>query len=113
MEKKGAGEPVDFAQEMERHSRISILTMVLGIAGLTLAFVPMLVLPALLVCAAALVTGLLLRRYTRRINIPEDKKNAAGRWCGLIGLLLCLLTVVLFVVALVGAGDAGGAPLPS
>ena len=109
MERQPAKAPVDYGQEMDRHSRQSIATLVLGIAGLTLALVPMLAPAALVVNAAALILGLLLRRRTRRINIPEDRKNAAGRWCGLIGLAFVLLTAVLLVISALGATNAGAA----
>ena len=75
MERQPANAPVDYGQEMDRHSRQSIATLVLGIAGLVLAFWPLLAPAALVVNAAALVLGLLLRRRTRRINIPEDRKK--------------------------------------
>ena len=47
-----------------------------------------------------------MRRYTQRINIPEDRKNAIGRWCGLVGLLLSLVTLVMLIIAAVGANAA-------
>ena len=109
MERQPANAPVDYGQEMDRHSRQSIATLVLGIAGLTLALVPMLAPAALVFNVVALVLGLLLRRRTRRINIPEDRKNAAGRWCGLIGLVFVLLTAVLLVISVPGAANAGAA----
>ena len=109
MERQPANAPVDYGQEMDRHSRQSIATLVLGIAGLVLAFWPVLAPAALVVNAAALILGLLLRRRTRRINIPEDRKNVAGRWCALIGLVFVLMTAVLLVVSVLGAANAGAA----
>lgn len=47
-----------------------------------------------------------MRRHTLRVNIPEDRKNVAGRWCGLIGLLLSLVTFLLLLVATLGATAA-------
>ena len=109
MERQPANAPVDYGQEMDRHSRQSIATLVRGIAGLVLAFWPLLAPAALVVNAAALVLGLLLRRRTRRINIPEDRKNAAGRWCALLGLVFMLLTAVPLVISVPGAANAGAA----
>lgn len=106
MEEQRAGASVDYSLEMDRHGRASIFTLVLGIAALVLAFIPTLLPFSLLASAAALITGLLMRRYTQRINIPEDRKNAIGRWCGLVGLLLSLVTLVMLIIAAVGANAA-------
>ena len=98
--------PVDYMREMERHGRAAVATLVLGIAALTFSLLPFLLPLGVLTGAAALITGLLMRRHTLRVNIPEDRKNVAGRWCGLIGLLLSLVTFLLLLVATLGATAA-------
>lgn len=107
MEQREAGAPpVDCMREMERHGRAAVATLVLGIAALTFSLLPFLLPLGVLTGAAALITGLLMRRHTLRVNIPEDRKNVAGRWCGLIGLLLSLVTFLLLLVATLGATAA-------
>lgn len=107
MEQREAGAPpVDYMREMERHGRAAVATLVLGIAALTFSLLPFLLPLGVLIGAAALITGLLMRRHTLRVNIPEDRKNVAGRWCGLIGLLLSLVTFLLLLVATLGATAA-------
>lgn len=106
-----AREPIDFAHKMEKHSRISFFSMVLGILGVVLSLFPTLALLALCTSAVALAAGLVFRRQTLRLNIPEDTKNAVGRWCGLIGLSLSVLTIVLTIIAMIGLSSTTDAAL--
>lgn len=95
---------IDYSALMQRHSRLALVPLIVGGAGLLLA----LLLPAYSILSfpvslAGWIIGLLGRRHSRRVNIPEDKKNAIGRICGLVGALLSLLTTLMLILAVISA----------
>ena len=94
---------IDYSALMQRHSRMAFVPLIVGVAGLLLALWPAFSIMAFPIALTGWIVGMLGRRYTRKVNIPEDKKNAIGRVCGFVGALLSLLTTLLLLLAVMTA----------
>ncbi|MGN0784038.1 MAG: hypothetical protein ACI4MR_00080 [Candidatus Aphodomorpha sp.] len=90
---------IDYNALMQRHSRLSLVPLILGVVGLLLSLWPAVSIAGFPIALAGWIVGLFGRRYSRKSNIPEDKKNAIGRTCGLVGALISLFLTLLVLLA--------------
>ena len=90
---------IDYNALMQRHSRLSLVPLILGVVGLLLSLWPAVSIAGFPIALAGWIVGLFGRRYSRKSNIPEDKKNAIGRTCGLVGTLISLFLTLLVLLA--------------
>ena len=90
---------IDYNALMQRHSRLSLVPLILGVVGLLLSLWPAVSIAGFPIALAGWIVGLFGRRYYRKSNIPEDKKNAIGRTCGLVGTLISLFLTLLVLLA--------------
>lgn len=87
--------------ELEQHRSDATTAMVLGILGDVLFFPPVINVAGLVLSILALVRANKNRRFALDYALTEDSKNVAGRWCGIAGIVLNVLSILfwLFVIA--------------
>lgn len=73
-----------------------IASIVLGVAAMAISFCPFV--PLQLVGAAGAVAGFLLSRRARREDYRKDLTCTVGMVASIAGIVLCLLTPVVYLV---------------
>lgn len=73
-----------------------IVSIVLGVAAMALSFYPFI--PLQLVGAVGGIAGVRLSRQARREDYRKDLTCAVGLVASIAGIVLCLLTPVVYVV---------------
>ena len=77
--------------------------MVLGILGDVCFLPPLFNLAGLVLSILALTRSNKNRRFARDNGITEDGKNIAGRWCGIIGIVLNGLSILFWMFVILVA----------
>jgi len=95
------------------HSNEALTSLILGIGGLIMAWLPLFNIPGLVLSIISLVKANKNKEYAMENHIPEKGMNVAGKWCGLFGIIFCgvmiLFCIFLFVLILVvGASGYSG-----
>ena len=87
-------QPLPIQSPAEQHKKDAVTAMVLGIVGLSLAWLGVFTIATLILSIIALVRAKKNREFAQSAGIPEVSQNKAGFICGLIGLILS--AVILF-----------------
>lgn len=84
---------------IEAHRRESTTSMVLGIVGDCLVWYPIIGIAGLFLCIFALIKSNRNRDFANDNNIYEHNCNIAGRWCGIGGIIVGSILLILYLVA--------------
>ena len=83
---------------MEIHRRDGSTSMVLGIVGDCLVWYPILGIVGLFLSVFALIKSNRNRTFARDNDIAEHGCNIAGRWCGIGGIIVGSVMLILYIV---------------
>ena len=73
--------------------------MVLGIIGDCLVWYPLIGIAGLVLCIFALIKSNRNKEYASENNLYEHSCNIAGRWCGIGGIIIGSILLILYLVA--------------
>lgn len=83
----------------ETHRREASTSMVLGIVGDCIVWYPILGVAGLVLCIFALIKSNRNKEYANENNLYEHSCNIAGRWCGIGGIIVGSILLILYLVA--------------
>ena len=86
--------------EEEAHKKEASTSMVLGIVGDVLVFYPILGIAGLVLSIVALLKSNSNKLFAREKGITESGMNVAGKWCGIGGIIIGSIFLVLYIALL-------------
>lgn len=83
--------------EEEEHKKEASTSMILGIVGDVLAFYPIIGIAGLVLSIVALLKSSKNKMYAKERNIVESGMNVAGKWCGIGGIIIGSIFLIIYI----------------